>query len=90
MVNETDEGKNFIQGFFSGGQSFGEPPIFDGEKYPSSAIADQRSVIIRLNIPSFIQLLKENFDVHWNITQMLAQRIRAKAFILKEISTNSP
>lgn len=90
MVNETDEGRDFIQGFFSTGQSFGEPPIFQGTTYPASAITVQPSVIIRLNIPSFIQLLKENFDVHWTMTELLAERIKNKAIALKEISCHNP
>lgn len=90
MVNEMDEGKDFIQGFFSDGQSFGEPPIFDGGEYPASAIADQPTVIIRLNVSSFIRLLKENFDVHWNLTKLLSQRIKNKAITLKEISCHTP
>jgi CRP/FNR family transcriptional regulator, cyclic AMP receptor protein len=90
MVSESEAGKEFIQGFFTDGQSFGEPPVFDGSEYPASAIAQQPSVVIRLNIPSFIQLLKENFDIHWTITKLLAQRILNKALILKEISCNGP
>ncbi len=90
MVNETEEGKNFIQGFFSAGESFGEPPLFTNEAYPASAIADQPSVVIRLSIPSFIQLLKDNFDVHWNLTKTLAKRLRKKSNSLKDISCYSP
>jgi CRP/FNR family transcriptional regulator, cyclic AMP receptor protein len=90
MVSEAETGKEFIQGFFTDGQSFGEPPIFEGSEYPASAIAQQPSVIIRLNVPSFIQLLKENFDIHWTITKLIAQRILSKALTLKEISCNGP
>ncbi|MBE7172916.1 MAG: Crp/Fnr family transcriptional regulator [Williamsia sp.] len=90
MVNEMDDGRDFIQGFFSAGQSFGEPPIFEGSEYPASAMAVQRSVIIRLHIPSFIQMLKDNFEVHWDITRRLAQRIKMKATSLKEISSHPP
>ena len=48
MVNELDDGKEFIQGFFSAGQSFGEPPIFTGNNYPASAIVVEPSIIIRI------------------------------------------
>jgi CRP/FNR family cyclic AMP-dependent transcriptional regulator len=89
MVNE-EEGKDFIQGFFSAGESFGEPPIFISDVYPASAIAEQPSIVIRLSIPSFIQLLKDNFDAHWNISQLLASRLRRKATALKEITCYSP
>jgi CRP/FNR family cyclic AMP-dependent transcriptional regulator len=90
MVNETEKGKDFIQGFFSAGESFGEPPIFINDVYPASAIAKQPSVVIRLSIPSFIQLLKDNFDAHWNISQLLSNRLKRKANALKEISCHTP
>jgi CRP-like cAMP-binding protein len=28
MFNSNDEGKEFTQGYFCNGQSFGEPPLF--------------------------------------------------------------
>ncbi|HEX8676922.1 MAG TPA: Crp/Fnr family transcriptional regulator [Segetibacter sp.] len=90
LVNESDNGKEFIQGFFSPGQSFGEPPIFITGAYPTSAIAVQPSVIIRLSIPSFTQLLRENFDVHWSMTRLLSQRIKNKSITLKEITCHNP
>lgn len=90
MVNETEEGKNFIQGFFGAGESFGEPPLFTGEPYPAAAIAEQPSIVIRLSIPSFVQMLKDNFDVHWNLTKTLAKRLRRKAISLKDISCYTP
>lgn len=90
MVNEMDDAKDFIQDFFSQGESFGEPLIFAGGEYPASAKAVQDSVIIRLNIPSFIQLLRENFDVHWKITKLLSERIKRKSTALKEISFHPP
>lgn len=62
MANETDEGKEFIQGILSHGQSFNEPPIFNNSEYPASAIA------------AFIQMLKENFEAHFNIKKLLANQ----------------
>jgi CRP-like cAMP-binding protein len=90
MLNEGDEGKEFIQGFFTAGQSFGEPPIFDGGEYPASAKSDGPSVIIRLHIATFMQMLKENSDIHLNITTLLARRLRSKTNNLKEISCHNP
>jgi CRP/FNR family transcriptional regulator, cyclic AMP receptor protein len=90
MLNETEEGKTFIQGFFIPGQSFGDPPIFYGGKYRASAIAVLPSIVIRLNIPSFMQLIKENFQAHLNITTNLSLRLKWKQTILKEISLYNP
>jgi CRP/FNR family transcriptional regulator len=87
MCNCNEEGKEFIQGMFEAGESFGEPPLFDGGIYPASAEADETAVVIRLRKENFLQLLKENFDIHFGFTQNLARRLRFKSLISKEISS---
>lgn len=90
MCNCNEEGKEFIQGIFEAGESFGEPPLFDDGIYPASAEADEASVVIRLRKENFLQLLKENFDIHFGFTQTLARRLRFKSLISKEISSYGP
>jgi len=90
MCNCNEDGKEFIQGMFEAGESFGEPPLFDGGIYPASAEADEASVVIRLRKENFLQLLKENFDIHFSFTQNLARRLRFKSLISKEISSYGP
>lgn len=90
MCNSNDEGKEFIQGFFEAGESFGEPPLFDGGCYPASAEADDPSTVIRLRKENFLQLLKDNFVVHFCFTKLLAKRLRFKSLISKEISSYGP
>lgn len=90
MCNCNDEGKEFIQGFFEAGESFGEPPLFDEAPYPASAVADTDSTVIRLRKENFLQLLKDNFDIHFNFTQTLAKRLRFKSVMSKEISSYGP
>lgn len=90
MCNCNEEGKEFIQGIFEPGQSFGEPPLFDNDPYPASAVADTPSTVIRLRKEQFLSLLKENFDIHFCFTQTLAKRLRFKSMISKEISSYGP
>ena len=90
MCNNSEEGREFIQGFFGPGQSFGEPPLFLKITYPSSAVATENCVILRLQMESLWQLLKNNFEVHYRITSRLAQRLVHKNNILKEISCHTP
>ncbi|MBK8086731.1 MAG: Crp/Fnr family transcriptional regulator [Chitinophagaceae bacterium] len=90
MCNTNEDGKEFIQGIFEAGASFGEPPLFDAGTYPASALADEDSTIIRLRKENFLQLLKENFDIHFCFTQTLARRLRFKSLISKEISSYGP
>ena len=44
MVHFGD-GKEFVQGIFKDGQSFGEPPFLVGKRYPASAMATHPTVL---------------------------------------------
>ena len=90
MVNCNEEGKEFIQWLFSAGESFGEPPLFDDGEYPASAVAEEDSVIIRLNKESLMQLLQENTTLLSKFTRVFATRLRLKAILSKEISCYGP
>lgn len=90
MVNYSEDGQEFAQGMFAAGESFGEPPLFTDIDYPSNAIAVEYSQLWRLTKEKFLQLLKENFEVHLQITATLCQRLYYKATIMKEISSHAP
>ncbi|MEM9363448.1 MAG: Crp/Fnr family transcriptional regulator [Bacteroidota bacterium] len=89
MFNLTEDGKEFIQGIFEAGQSFGEPPILGGFKYPASAITLKKSELIRLKKDSFIELLKARYDVHLAFTTALSNRLYYKSMIMREVSVHS-
>jgi CRP/FNR family transcriptional regulator, cyclic AMP receptor protein len=90
MVSVNDTGKEFIQGIFKAGESFGEPVLIIDEPYPATAVANEDSIIIKLNKESFLDILKENPDIHFHFSQVLAKRIYHKSLIAKEISTYGP
>ena len=89
-VNIDDEGKEFIQYLIEPGESFGEMPLFDGEPFAATAIAETDSVIIRLHSVSFHQLLMERPDIHFAFSKMMSQRLRYKFLLLKELSKHDP
>lgn len=89
-VNIDDDGKEFIQSLIEPGESFGEMPLFDGEPFAATAIAETDSVIIRLHSSSFHQLLMERPDIHFAFSKMMSQRIRYKFLLLKELSKHDP
>lgn len=84
------DGQEFTQGIFNAGESFGEPALLGGFNYPSSAITTEQSKIWRLPRPEFLQLLKENFDVHLKLDQVLCKRLHYKSMILTEVSSYDP
>lgn len=90
MNNYNLDGKEFIQGIFTQGQSFGEPPLFADVKYPANAEAITDCEIIQLHKSGFFELLASNPEIHLNITKTLASRLFYKAIMASEISSQEP
>jgi len=90
MYNLNDQGKEFVQGIFYKGESFGEPPLFGEFNYPASAAAVKASEIYKLGKTKLFKLLTENPEINLNFTKALAKRLYYKATILKEISVHPP
>lgn len=90
MNNYNLDGKEFIQGIFTSGQSFGEPPLFADVKYPAHAEAITDSEVIQLHKSGFFELLTSHPDIHLNITKTLASRLYYKAIMASEISSQEP
>ncbi len=86
MYNLTDEGKEFVQGIFEDGKSFGEPPLFDDFPYPATAMATKKTILLRLLKKDFLELLITNPEVHLQFTSLLSKRLAYKAMIGKEVS----
>ncbi len=89
-ANIDDDGHEFIQTIIDPGECFGEMPLFDDGPFAATAIAEDDSVIIRLNKTSFLQLLKENPEIHFSFSQHLAKLVRFKFLLLKSIALHSP
>lgn len=90
MFNSNDDGKEFTQGYFSSGQSFGEPPLFIDEKYPSTAVAFQDSKIVKLSKDKFLKILDEYPSIQKQFLKLMAQRIHSKAKTSKDIINQKP
>ncbi|MBK5279768.1 MAG: Crp/Fnr family transcriptional regulator [Bacteroidia bacterium] len=90
MITNSADGQEFIQGIFKSNDSFGEPALFCSFPYPSTAMALEPSVIIKLSKENFLRLLEENFEIHLQLDQILCQRLKYKSMILSEISFYDP
>jgi CRP/FNR family transcriptional regulator, cyclic AMP receptor protein len=84
------EGQEFTQGIFNAGESFGEPPLLGDFPYPSTAVALEEGKIWRLARLDFLELLKNNFDLHLKLDHVLCNRLQYKSMILTEISSHTP
>ena len=90
MFNTNDKGKEFTQGYFFTGQSFGEPPLFIDERYPSTAMAFQDTRVIKLSKEKFFRILEEYPSIQKEFLNLMARRIHSKAKTSKDIINQSP
>jgi CRP-like cAMP-binding protein len=86
----SPDGQEFTQGIFNPGESFGEPALLGDFTYPSCAMATEPGKIWRLPKSVFLQLLKENFDIHMKLDHVLCKRLQYKSMILTEVSSYEP
>lgn len=89
-INVDDEGNEFIQTIIEPGECFGEMPLFDNGPYAATAIADEDSVILRLHKPTFLQLIKDNSEIHFSFSHLMAKRVRFKFLLLKSLALHAP
>ena len=90
MFIASNEGQEFIQGIFTGGESFGEPALIANFPYPGSVVAIEETKVWKLPGDYFLQMLRENFDLHFKMDQVLCQRLKYKSMVLSEISSYEP
>jgi len=90
MFNINDTGKEFTQGYFFNGQSFGEPPLFINEKYPATAIAYNDTTIIKLSKDKFLKILDDYPLIQNDFLKLMARRIHSKAKTSKDIINQNP
>lgn len=89
-VSINEESREFIQLMVEKGECFGELPLFDDGNYAATAIADEDTVVIRLHKSNFMQLLKDNPAIHFAFTKLLAERMRFKFMITREMAFYNP
>lgn len=89
-VSIDNAGVEFIHKIIIPGESFGEIPLFDQGPYAASAIAEKDSVILRLHESSFHQMIKDNPELLFSFTKLMAQRLRYKFLITKEMTSQNP
>lgn len=90
MFSSNEDGKEFTQGVFEEGCSFGEPPLFINGLYPSTAITTVESVIIKISKDKFLTIIDEYPVINKCFMQLLALRVYRKALTNKHIINQKP
>lgn len=90
MVTTNEDGKQFTQGMFSEGESFGDPVLFLDVSYPASAIALEDCIIYKLFKDAFFEMIKKYPEILIDITKRLSELLYFKSKMSTEISLHSP
>lgn len=86
MCNFSEKGQEFIQGIFSAGRCFGEPPLFGDFGYPARAVALTDCTIWKVPKHRFMKMLTDYPEVHLKLTSSIASRLYYKSLMASEIS----
>lgn len=84
------QGQEFTQGIFYAGESFGEPPLLGNFSYPATVVALANIKVWHLPKADFLELLRNNFELHLKLDHVLCNRLQYKSMILTEISSHTP
>lgn len=85
-VSSNEQGKEFIQGIYKAGDSFGVPSLLCDKPYPAASFANTDCELYILPKEQFLTLLKNNYDFHLSITKMISDRLLFKAMMLQEVA----
>ena len=72
----NDEGKEVILALLGNGEIFGELSALDGEARSANALAQENCQLLAINKEDFLDILKHNFSVSFNLMCELAKRLR--------------
>ena len=76
ITRVNDEGKEVILALLGPGEIFGELAILDGEARSANALAQENCELMAINKEDFLDILKNNFSVCFNVMCELAKRLR--------------
>ncbi|XVJ67279.1 MAG: Crp/Fnr family transcriptional regulator [Lacibacter sp.] len=89
-TNVDDEGSEYLQGLVNSGECIGELPLFDDEPYAATAIANNEVTVLFLEKTTFLKLLQEQPQIHFQFSRLLTHRLRFKFHMLKSLAQHNP
>lgn len=90
MIHFLEPGKEVIVGIFEAGEMFALPPVFDGGSYPATAIAMERTELLLISRPDFLDLLRTSSEFSFAVIQWMSEMLRDKTATIQNLATASP
>ena len=89
MIRSPEVGRNIIIGIFRTGEMFAVPPVIDGEPYPASAVALERTVLLNLDRRDFLELLRDSHEFSFAVISWMSEMLREKSSIIRNLALTS-
>ena len=89
MIRSPEIGRDIIIGIFHEGEMFAVPPVFDGEPYPSSAFAVEKSVLLRIERDDFLRILRDSPEFAFAVIDWMCEMLREKTSIIRNLAITS-
>lgn len=90
LNNYNQEGKETIQIMIEDGQSIGESLLFMENFYPINAVAITECEVIRLPRKAFLDLLRKDVEISYEMNKCLSQRLYYKLIMTQNIASQNP
>jgi len=90
MIRMPEPGKEVIIGTFHAGEMFAVPPVFDGEPYPSTAIATEQTELLQIRRKDFLALIQKSPEFAFEVIGWTCEMLREKTSMIRTLSTASP
>lgn len=90
MIHFLQPGKEVIIGIFEQGEMFAVPPVFDGGKYPATAIAMEEARLLLIARKDFLEILRSSSEFSFAVIQWMCGMLREKTATIQNLATASP
>lgn len=90
MINFLEPGKEVIIGIFGKGEMFAIPPVFDGGRYPATAIAMEPTQLLMIARADFLDLLRRSSELAFVVIKWTCSMLREKTATIQNLATASP
>ncbi|MFN3428300.1 MAG: Crp/Fnr family transcriptional regulator [Candidatus Thermochlorobacter sp.] len=90
VVKFQSDGKEAILSIFKKGDAFMVPPLIDGLKSPSTAIAIERTTVLQVPREAFLRLLQKHNELALAVIDYLVGLMREKTDTIHVLASPSP
>lgn len=90
MIHFLEPGKEVIIDIFRSGEMFAVPPVFDGGRYPATAIAMEETRLLLIGRRDFLAVLRESSEMSFAVIRWMCGMLREKTATIQNLATASP